>query len=63
MQTIKCEVPSDFNQRIVGLYGQGMFLGLGIAEDRDADGLKIMAPVGVKADKVEFSSVKFGEVL
>lgn len=59
MQTIKCEVPSDFNQRIVGLYGQGRFLGLGIAEKKSVDGLKVMTPIAAKADKVEFSSVKF----
>lgn len=62
-QTIKCEVLSYFNQRIVGLYSQEKFLGLGIAEDRDADGLKVISPVGAKADKVEFSSVKLEEVL
>jgi len=63
MQTIRCEVPSDFNQRIVGLYSQEKFLGLGIAEDRNADGLRVMTPVGAKVDKVEFSWIKLKEVL
>ena len=43
----------------VGLYGQGRFLGLGIAEKKSDDGLKVMTPIVVMADKVEFSSVKF----
>ena len=58
IQIIDCEAPFDFTRRIVGLYGQRMFLGLGIATDRDADRLKVVTPVREKADKVEFSSVK-----
>jgi len=63
IQTIKCEVPCDFNQRIVGLYSRGKFLGLGIAEDRNVDGLSVVSPVFAKADRVEFSLVKLEEVL
>ena len=46
-------------KNIVGLYGQERFLGLGIAEEKSGNGLKVMTPIVVMADKVEFSSVKF----
>ena len=46
-------------KNIVGLYGPGRFLGLGIAEEKDVNGLRVMTPIVVMADKVEFSSVKF----
>lgn len=59
VQIVKCEVPFDFRHRIVGLYGQGRFLGLGVAEDKSADGLRVVTPVRSKPDKVEFSLVKF----
>lgn len=62
-QTVNCKAPFDFTHRIVGLYSQGKFLGLGIAEEEGAEGLKVMTPVATKADKVEFSSVKLKEVL
>ena len=57
-QTIKCEAPSDFNERIVGLYGRGKFLGLGIAQARNGDELTVMTPVAAQADTVELSSIK-----
>lgn len=59
VQIVKCEVPFDFRHRIVGLYGQGRFLGLGVAEDKSANGLRVVTPVRSKTDKVEFSLVKF----
>jgi polynucleotide 5'-kinase involved in rRNA processing len=59
---VKCESPFDFTHRIVGLYSEEKFLGLGLAKDRDAGGLKVMTPVGAKVNKVEFSSIKFDEV-
>ena len=55
-QIINCEIPPGFTHRIVGLYTRGKFLGLGIAEAKEADGLKVMTPVSVKVDRVEFSS-------
>jgi polynucleotide 5'-hydroxyl-kinase GRC3/NOL9 len=58
-QTIKCEAPGDFNERIVGLYGRGEFLGLGIAQARNGDELTVMTPVAAQADTVELSSVKY----
>lgn len=51
----------DFDHRIVGLYSQGRFLGLGIAEDTSGNMLVVRTPIGSVTDKVEFSSVKFGE--
>jgi hypothetical protein len=45
----------------VGLYSQGRFLGLGIAEDTSGNMLVVRTPIGSVTDKVEFSSVKFGE--
>ena len=62
-RTIKHETPFDFTQRIVGLYSQGKFLGLGIAKDGNTAELRVMTPVGAKVDKVEFSSVKLEEAL
>jgi len=61
-QVVKCKAPFfDFDHRIVGLYSQGRFLGLGIAEDKSGNMLVVRTPIGSIADKVEFSSVKFEE--
>lgn len=61
-QVVKGKAPFfDFNHRIVGLYSQGRFLGLGIAEDKRGNMLIVRTPIGSIADKVEFSSVKFEE--
>jgi len=60
-QVVKCKAPPffDFVHRIVGLYSQGRFLGLGIAEDKKGSMLVVRSPIASVADKVEFSSVKF----
>jgi polynucleotide 5'-kinase involved in rRNA processing len=62
-QVVKCKAPPlfDFGHRIVGLYSQGGFLGLGIAEDKNGNMLVVRTPIGSVADKIEFSSVKFEE--
>lgn len=59
-QIVKGKAPFfDFNHRIVGLYSQGRFSGLGIAEDKRGNMLIVRTPIGSIADKVEFSSVRF----
>ena len=50
MQTINCEIPSDFTHRIVGLYAREKFSGLGIAEDRDVKRLSENYDLGMRGD-------------
>ena len=51
------EPPHDWKNRIVGLYGRGRFLGLGIATGKEADKLRVITPVQAEVDRIEFGSV------
>ena len=51
------EPPNDWKNKIVGLYGRGRFLGLGIAKGKEADKLRVITPVQAKVDNIEFGSV------
>lgn len=55
-----CGVACDFEQRLVGLFGGGKFLGLGIANATGAGELGVMTPVpAAQANTVQLSSIKF----
>jgi len=59
-QVVRWKAPFfDFDHRIVGLYRDGKFLGLGVAEDKLGNMLVVRTPIESVADRIEFSPVRF----